>query len=38
MRKGQVTPPARNAVVRCAGYTRKSSEEGLEQAFDSLDE
>src|SRR5580700_7444252 len=24
-------------VVRCAIYTRKSSEEGLEQSFDSLD-
>ena len=24
-------------VVRCAIYTRKSSEEGLEQAFNSLD-
>ena len=27
----------RNAVRRCAIYTRKSSEEGLEQAFNSLD-
>ena len=25
------------AVHRCAIYTRKSSEEGLEQAFNSLD-
>ena len=25
------------AKVRCAVYTRKSSEEGLEQAFNSLD-
>ena len=25
------------AKVRCAIYTRKSSEEGLEQAFNSLD-
>jgi len=25
------------AVLRCAAYTRKSSEEGLEQAFNSLD-
>jgi site-specific DNA recombinase len=24
-------------IVRCAIYTRKSSEEGLEQAFNSLD-
>jgi DNA invertase Pin-like site-specific DNA recombinase len=23
--------------LRCAGYTRKSSEEGLEQEFNSLD-
>ena len=33
-------PPRRasgNAGVRCAIYTRKSSEEGLEQAFNSLD-
>ena len=27
----------RGAAVRCAIYTRKSSEEGLEQAFNSLD-
>src|SRR5258707_9469740 len=26
-----------NPVVRCAIYTRKSSEEGLEQSFNSLD-
>jgi site-specific DNA recombinase len=26
-----------SAVVRCAVYTRKSSEEGLEQSFNSLD-
>ena len=26
----------RNARVRCAVYTRKSSEEGLEQEFNSL--
>ena len=26
----------RNARVRCAIYTRKSSEEGLEQEFNSL--
>ena len=25
------------AVIRCAIYTRKSSEEGLEQSFNSLD-
>ena len=29
----QVGPP----LVRCAIYTRKSTEEGLEQAFNSLD-
>jgi site-specific DNA recombinase len=29
--------PVRRSVVRCAIYTRKSSEEGLEQAFNSLD-
>jgi DNA invertase Pin-like site-specific DNA recombinase len=29
--------PARTATRRCAIYTRKSSEEGLEQAFNSLD-
>lgn len=27
----------RNAAIRCAIYTRKSSEEGLEQSFNSLD-
>lgn len=30
-------PPHRGAVLRCAMYTRKSHEEGLEQAFNSLD-
>ena len=29
--------PKRSGIVRCAIYTRKSSEEGLEQAFNSLD-
>ena len=29
--------PASRAGLRCAIYTRKSSEEGLEQAFNSLD-
>src|SRR5882762_3040665 len=29
--------PAAPAPVRCAVYTRKSTEEGLEQAFNSLD-
>lgn len=28
---------ASNAIVRCAVYTRKSSDEGLEQGFNSLD-
>src|SRR6202020_1363050 len=32
----QSSPPPR-ARVRCAIYTRKSSEEGLEQEFNSLD-
>ena len=32
----QSSSPAR-AKVRCAVYTRKSSEEGLEQEFNSLD-
>jgi site-specific DNA recombinase len=26
-----------NPIMRCAIYTRKSSEEGLEQSFNSLD-
>src|ERR1700737_151853 len=30
------TPARRNGTVRCAIYTRKSSEEGLEQEFNSL--
>src|SRR3979490_913864 len=30
------TPPRRTGTVRCAIYTRKSSEEGLEQEFNSL--
>src|ERR1043166_3899144 len=29
--------PARNKTVRCAIYTRKSTEEGLEQEFNTLD-
>src|SRR5580693_3335837 len=33
--EGKMTPPA--SRVRCAIYTRKSSEEGLEQSFNSLD-
>jgi site-specific DNA recombinase len=31
------TGPAENRVVRCAIYTRKSTEEGLQQEFNSLD-
>ena len=38
MRRSQHSKPApRRTLVRCAIYTRKSSEEGLEQAFNSLD-
>ncbi len=36
MRKGNGTTPDRS-IVRCAVYTRKSTEEGLEQEFNSLD-
>jgi site-specific DNA recombinase len=32
-----VETPGRDRVVRCAIYTRKSTEEGLEQQFNSLD-
>jgi len=35
MRKPKPTPPAK--VVRCAIYTRKSTEEGLDKEFNSLD-
>ncbi len=35
MRKPDRAHPA--GVVRCAIYTRKSSEDGLEQEFNSLD-
>ena len=34
--KNPATRTRRNGTVRCAIYTRKSSEEGLEQAFNSL--
>src|ERR1700745_3973491 len=34
--KKPATAPRRNGTVRCAIYTRKSSEEGLEQEFNSL--
>jgi hypothetical protein len=33
---GNFTPP-RRSTVRCAIYTRKSTEEGLEQEFNTLD-
>jgi DNA invertase Pin-like site-specific DNA recombinase len=35
--RGTASAPSRAAVRRCAIYTRKSSEKGLEQAFNSLD-
>src|SRR5437016_968336 len=31
------TPPKTLSIVRCAVYTRKSTEEGLQQEFNSLD-
>ena len=34
---GNNPPPARPSRLRCAIYTRKSTEEGLEQEFNSLD-
>ncbi|MCI0430755.1 MAG: recombinase family protein [Rhodospirillales bacterium] len=37
MNKGKPKVAGRKVVVRCAIYTRKSSEEGLEQDFNSLD-
>lgn len=36
-RLGKPNAPAPLALVRCAIYTRKSTEEGLEQEFNSLD-
>ena len=33
----KTSKPGSPAVVRCAIYTRKSTEEALEQAFNSLD-
>src|SRR5712691_4105786 len=32
-----IPPPRTLSIVRCAVYTRKSTEEGLEQEFNSLD-
>jgi DNA invertase Pin-like site-specific DNA recombinase len=37
MRKGAGTKTSDSRAIRCAIYTRKSSEEGLEQDFNSLD-
>src|SRR5438552_7327239 len=37
MAESQKTPKRSAGKTRCAIYTRKSSEEGLEQAFNSLD-
>jgi site-specific DNA recombinase len=36
MTKPRINGTRRNATIRCAIYTRKSSEEGLEQEFNSL--
>jgi site-specific DNA recombinase len=36
MTKSDARSPRRIGSVRCAIYTRKSSEEGLEQEFNSL--
>ena len=37
MAKRTPAPASRGGVIRCAIYTRKSTEEGLEQEFNSLD-
>src|ERR1044072_349252 len=37
MAKSEKTPRSLGKKARCAIYTRKSSDEGLEQAFNSLD-
>src|SRR5438477_1636477 len=37
MAESQKTPKRSAGKTRCAIYTRKSSEEGLEQSFNSLD-
>ena len=37
MTKDATNTTAPSSVVRCAVYTRKSSEEGLDQQFNSLD-
>jgi len=36
-RRGKTSPVGQKQTVRCAIYTRKSTEEGLEQGFNSLD-
>ncbi len=36
-RRGLAAPPAGRPHIRCAIYTRKSTEDGLEQEFNSLD-
>jgi len=36
MTRSPSSGPRRSRTVRCAVYTRKSSEEGLEQEFNSL--
>jgi site-specific DNA recombinase len=37
MRPNDPPDPGKAPAVRCAVYTRKSTEEGLEQAFNTLD-
>ena len=37
VRQEPVEQPPTNRTVRCAIYTRKSTEEGLQQEFNSLD-
>jgi len=37
MNKRKVNPEVAKQIVRCAIYTRKSSEEGLQQDFNTLD-
>jgi len=36
-RAGKIVPVSRTAQIRCAIYTRKSTDEGLEQDFNTLD-
>jgi hypothetical protein len=37
MSRGRAPEPQRREKIRCAIYTRKSTEEGLDQEFNSLD-